>query len=380
MKRFLALVIFVSVFATTGLQAQSSKDGERARLEKEIEILDAQLKRTNLQRSDALSSLGIIRKKVANRQALVRRSDDEISALDIRIETAQKEINALQQRLDTMTVYYRRLVRNAYKNRDARVWYMYLLSSGSVAQAGRRYGYLKTLSSKMNVQARKIKSTQQKIKVRQDELKSLRKAAEKLRDKRALELASLRKDEKTSSGLVSRLNRERTKYQKQLNEKRRQVEALKREVRKALSVKSSKPVDVKLAAEFENNRGKLPWPVTGVVVEGFGQHYHPVYKSVKLPFNNGVTMAVQPGTKAHAVFNGVVKQIIVMPGYSQCVLVQHGSYFTFYCKLRSVSVKTGTKVTTGQVLGEVDTINGETLFHFQLWKDKNPQNPELWLR
>ena len=69
-----------------------------------------------------------------------------------------------------------------------------------------------------------------------------------------------------------------------------------------------------------------------------------------------------------------------MPGYNQCVLIQHGNYFTFYCKLKSVKVKAGDKVKTGQVIGSIDTINGQTQLHFETWKDTKPQNPEQWLR
>ena len=67
-----------------------------------------------------------------------------------------------------------------------------------------------------------------------------------------------------------------------------------------------------------------------------------------------------------AVFNGVVKQIVVVPGYNQCVLVQHGEYFTFYCKLGSVAVKAGDKVKTGQVLGHVAIGLDDIQVHFQL--------------
>jgi len=28
----------------------------------------------------------------------------------------------------------------------------------------------------------------------------------------------------------------------------------------------------------------------------------------------------------------------------------------------------------------VDTINGDTQLHFQIWQKQTPQNPELWLR
>lgn len=115
-------------------------------------------------------------------------------------------------------------------------------------------------------------------------------------------------------------------------------------------------------------------------MDHFGQRFHPVYTNLKLPFNNGVTIALAAGTEIKAVFDGDVKQIVVMPGYNKCVLVQHGNYFSFYCKLGTVSVKAGDKVKTGQVVGTVDTIGGETQLHFQIWSGRNPQNPEIWLR
>ena len=89
---------------------------------------------------------------------------------------------------------------------------------------------------------------------------------------------------------------------------------------------------------------------------------------------------VKPGTQAKAVFNGKVTQVVVLPGYNQCVLVNHGEYFTLYAKLKSVSVKAGDSIRTGQVVGVVDSIGGEDLFHFELWKGTTPQNPENWLR
>ena len=136
----------------------------------------------------------------------------------------------------------------------------------------------------------------------------------------------------------------------------------------------------KLDTEFAKNKGKLPWPADGPVVDKFGEKYHPVYKSVKLPSNNGVDIALAHGTKVCAVFDGVVRQIVVMPGYNKCVLVQHGSHFTFYCKMGKVSVKAGDKVSMGESLGTVDTINGQTLLHFQVWQNNKPQNPEYWLK
>lgn len=99
-----------------------------------------------------------------------------------------------------------------------------------------------------------------------------------------------------------------------------------------------------------------------------------------MPFNNGINIALNDGQEVKAVFDGVVKSIVVMPGYNMCVLVQHGGYFTFYCKLADVRVKSGDKVKTGTVLGNVAPIDSQTQLHFQVWKQKEPQDPQLWLR
>ena len=70
----------------------------------------------------------------------------------------------------------------------------------------------------------------------------------------------------------------------------------------------------------------------------------------------------------------------VMPGYNQCVLVQHGSYFTFYCKLGKVSVKSGQKLKTGDVIGTLEADGAGSSLHFQIWNGTQKQNPEQWLK
>jgi murein DD-endopeptidase MepM/ murein hydrolase activator NlpD len=70
-----------------------------------------------------------------------------------------------------------------------------------------------------------------------------------------------------------------------------------------------------------------------------------------------------------------------MPGYNHCVLVQHGEYFTFYCKLAKTVVKSGQKVAAGATLGTLETTDDDNAqLHFQIWKGSTKQNPALWLK
>lgn len=387
-----ALLICQSVMVLHA-QDTSAQEQKKERLEREIELINRQLSSTNSKSRSALATYDLVSKKVSNRQALLRESRRKERECADKIYLKQREINKLQESYDTLAAHYDRLVLGAYKNRDARIWYMYILASDDLSQAYRRYGYFKSLASQIGEEARRMEDARAKLEAERDELQKLRVEQKVVTQNTQKELGKLQSEQAESKALVGKLKKEKSKYQKELAAKRKQVEALDREiarlVREAMKggtasgagKKSNKMViDEKLAAEFSKNRGKLPWPADGPVVDAFGERYHPVYKNVKLPKNNGVGIALRPGTSVKCVFDGVVKQVLVMPGYNQCVLVQHGNYFTFYCKLKNVVVKSGQKVKTGQDIGTVDTINRETQLHFQIWKDTTPQNPESWLK
>ena len=138
-------------------QDTSSQQSRKERLEREIAIIDGQLRDNATRNSNALNTLSLVQQKIDLRRGLIKEGEEEISRLDGEIRRKQMRIDSLQVRLDTMTYYYNRLVKGAYKNRDARVWYMYILASENLAQGLRRYSFLKNLSKEMNSQGVKIK-------------------------------------------------------------------------------------------------------------------------------------------------------------------------------------------------------------------------------
>ena len=103
------------------------QEAKKAKLEREIAIIDKQLKENATKSNSMLADLTLIRKKVENRKELVAESDRQIKKYNDDIYLAQVQINRLQERIDVLTENYAKLVRSAYKNRDTRVWYMYML-------------------------------------------------------------------------------------------------------------------------------------------------------------------------------------------------------------------------------------------------------------
>lgn len=401
MKKVLCIVL-VAVLTALSAGAQSSSvkrlESLRAQLENDIKILNRQLDQNIKNSNKVLSSLTLVRRKINAREQLIATYDKQLKELNDSLYLCQKELGRLQARHDTLSLYYSRLVRGAYKNRDTRLWYMYILSSDSMGQAFNRFDYFRNLSTQMSAEALKLREASAQLEAQKQRLNKLKAQVNETRKKVVSERTQLQSEEGDASKLVTQLKKDRRTYEKQLKEKNRQKEELNRKIAELIrqqtrkqdgagkktgggsSKTTSTAVDTKLSNEFAANKGRLPWPVEGTIMERFGKHSHPVYKNVQLPQNNGVTLVVKHGAQAKAVFNGTVSQIVVLPGYNQCVLVNHGEYFTLYSKLKSVSVKAGQKISIGQVVGTVDTIGGEDQFHFELWKGSTPQNPENWLR
>ena len=392
----IALLLAFAVAQAAG-ETKAGMQKKLTKVQNEIAQLDKQLKANEAQSSDAVARLTLTRKKIAAGKELTAELGRQIDSTDRRIGEKKKDIAKASDRYSMMVDAYELLIKKAYVNRDTRMWLTYIFAGKDIAQILRRYNYLHSVSEDMRAQARDIREQKAHLERQMASLDSLRAEEMSLLKARSDELQVLKADEKSEKAMVDKLKRNKTDYQKQLAKKQKEAEALNKSIREfvqkqAAASKSSgkkgatgksspkSQADIKLSNEFAGNKGKLPWPVNGTVVGQFGQHNHPVYTNVKLPFNNGCNIATASGEPVKAVFAGTVKNVAVMPGYNQCVLVQHGDYYTFYCKLRDVRVSTGDKVKVGDILGAVDTIGGETQLHFQLWKVTDPQDPEKWLR
>lgn len=142
----------------------------------------------------------------------------------------------------------------------------------------------------------------------------------------------------------------------------------------------STPEGMEQSINFENNRGRLPWPVSnGIVTVGFGTQSYAGTKLMQK--SDGLEIAVPVGSPVRCVADGEVVYAGEVAD-ENIVLVKHGKYFTGYKNLSSVSVSRDQKVKAGTVLGKSGTsIDGEGGILFMIMNDKSvAQNPAPWLR
>lgn len=387
MRKTLLIALLLLVAFPAFCQDVSEQRERKQKIEEEISFINNQLKSLSSKQKASTKQLSLIQAKAASRRKIIKSIDSQIAQAEKAMVEKQREIYRLQKELDTLQTYYSNLILNSYKNRDTKVWFMYILGSEDIGQGYRRFVYLKNLAREVNHQGEKIKDTQSKLETERQKLAAMKKEATNKRTEREREYNKLKEEEAQSKNTLKSLSKTEKQYRSELAQKRKEVEALNREIKRILNKtiatqsKDKTQIDYALASKFEGNKGKLPWPVkNGVITEHFGVHSHPVYKNLKLPECNGVTITTGRAAEVFSVFEGVVKQIVVMPGYDQCVLIQHGTYFTFYCKLGNVVVKSGQTVGRGQLIGtlEPETKTSSSL-HFQIWNGTNKQDPENWL-
>jgi septal ring factor EnvC (AmiA/AmiB activator) len=131
---------------------------------------------------------------------------------------------------------------------------------------------------------------------------------------------------------------------------------------------------------FEQNRGRLPWPVDrGNVFIEFGVSTVP---GTKLKQNSdGIHIALPEGSAVKSIADGEVSYVGEVNG-DQVVMVRHGKYFTVYQQLSSASVSVGKEVKAGSMLGRSGkSIDGEGSIIFTINNERGvPLNPDQWLR
>jgi septal ring factor EnvC (AmiA/AmiB activator) len=137
---------------------------------------------------------------------------------------------------------------------------------------------------------------------------------------------------------------------------------------------------IETSMHFEQNRGRLPWPVDkGNVFIEFGISTVP---GTKLQQNSdGIHIALPEGSAVKSIADGEVSYVGEVNG-DQVVMVRHGKYFTVYRQLSSASVSVGREVKAGSMLGRSGkSIDGEGSIIFTINNERGvPLNPEQWLK
>ena len=392
---YLILIVF-QLFFISELRAQKSKnqlEKEKSSVQNQIKQAQQILAQTANKKKSSIGQLNAIKKQIEGHSRLIRTYSDEVKMINGQIEEDVLVINALEQDLTNLKREYAAMVYSMQKSSSSFNRLTFIFASSDLNQFYMRFKYLEQYASARKNQVQFITDIKEEIEIEKNSLEDAKLEKSTLLAAQLDEKKKLDKLKFDQNKVFANLKNEENKLQKDIAKKKDEVSKLENLISKLLkaelakaAMKSENAADVKvdvknLSSSFENSKAQLSWPVTsGFISEKFGTHPHPVLKRVKMP-NDGVNIQTKQNEKVKAVFNGVVKKIAIVPGeFKYVVIVQHGSYFTVYAKLKVVLVKTGQQLAIDDVIGEVNTdTDGVSEVQFQVWKNTQKLDPELWL-
>lgn len=431
------LVVFIIIITAlvapegvTGANDARKIRSQQQTARKEIRRNQSRLKSNRREIDRQLSRLQTLHTEIGASDYEISRLESDMADIDRGVAVTHASIDSLTAELHRLRSGYKNTLRKMQARRPVTNPLGFILSARSTTEFMARVRYVRQLSRWRQRREKQIEDVAVALGARRSELESYRKARlttlGQLNDNRA----RLTQRQNETDRLITKLKAEGGELQaaidkrqaqlktldNQLNRiieadrkarEKRQAEARRREQetrrkqsqkqataqpkqdRKSAEVRerpqepatSEAEADRKLTGSFESNRGRLLFPVSGSyrVTRGFGKSY---YNSRVQTSHIGVDIQVASGTKARAIFEGVVTNVSRLDGFNTIVVVRHGSYLTVYVNLTDVGVRAGQRLKAGQIIGTVvpDADGRHATLQFGLRRERTELNPLQWVK
>ncbi|KAF0215170.1 MAG: peptidase [Ignavibacteria bacterium] len=397
---FVILFLFSSGLFCQIKDSIKQKNQQLQSIRDDISNLERELKSKSRKERESLQSLENINKQNLLLGKLINNLLVEEKQKEQAIGGIEQEVQTIEKRIKKLKTQYSRYIVWFYKNSGLSMW-RFILDAESFNQALVRYQYLKYISRQNKITLDKLIAGRAKLSGLQNNLEIERKAKEILANKKLKEQDVLEKKEKEKKGLISVLKKDQKMIADEINLKRRAEILIKNIIAKLIeadreakkrSLESKVKNDKKVASgklpqsfdyssfqNFAQLRGSLGWPVKeGRIVRKFGENKNERLKTVTL--NYGIDIGVGASQNVLSVAEGIVSAIDWIPGYGSIVIVTHRDDFrTVYGHVTGIAVKEGDRIKAGSTIGKVSESLEGNIVHFEIWNERNYQNPEAWL-
>lgn len=375
----------------------NSLKSEQEKVQKSLKRAQDSLKNTQLSTKKAMREVSRLDQGIEERSKLIQNKNEEILSLQDNISTLEKDILRLELEYASNKEKYVDLIYHAYVQNSSYSKLMFVLSAESFSQAYRRFRYIQNFANLRKLHADEIASNRDELVEKRSLLTEKKAESTLLVQEREAENQKLLEEKDEQNRLLESLKNKEKEFAAELAKQQAAAEKLDQRIKeliekeaeeaaKRMAKKSDGKAQNVVKTEntaFESAKGTLPSPLPSSHITGrFGVQFHPVLRHVKTN-NKGVYVTSEAGAVAKAVYEGEVTQLFSVPGSNNAVIVRHGNYLSVYSNLTNVYVKKGQKVSAGDRIGSVyedENDDNKTTLFFQIWKEKELQNPEEWVK
>lgn len=429
---FVSFVILLLISVSTYADSKKVKalKNQKAEIERGIQKNKEQLNKTRQQTVKKTQTADFIEDQLEQRLDYIHHLEREIDTLESNINLLEEEVASLERQVTIRKQKYILSLRQARTAQSLRSPLLFLFSAESFPQIYRRMRYAREFAALQKTHGLQLMAKEARARDKRNELltaKQKRHAlVQEVVDQRhqlaanysivKADVAKLQKQQKEIEQQVAAQQKQLNALTKKIDEliaqeieeARKRAEAEARRKREAELAKSKgkgggkggtsssskggtaskgkstsssqwlTSEERKLNGTLEQNKGRLPVPITGSyrIARRFGLNQ--ITAGVTLD-NKGTNYIGRSGARARAIFDGVVSAVFLLDG-KQNVLIRHGSYISVYCNLSSTIVHRGQHVKSCDILGTVaEDGQGDFMLHFQLRKETTKLNPESWI-
>lgn len=416
MSKILILIFYISAFACAlSAQTRSQLEAERQKINNQLQQTNKKLVNVQQTKKKTNAELKALSQKVKAREQSVTAIAKTVLTIEQTIQQKDLIARALAADVDSIAAAYQYTALLLYRYQRSTPENLAIFSPEYWQSYFRTQQYLAYLENLRLQQLYLLAATQASLEKRLANLKTEKASKDQVLRKELTEKETLTTRLNTQGKLVKQLSAQETtlrnqlaqakKSKNQLNNKiesviRQEITAAKSQARTYTTIASNptsakNPTTAKTATvsslpaqnevqinkNFAASRGRLSAPVRGTVVSDYGVRPHPDLPLVMVE-NNGIDIKTVANAAVSSIYDGVVVSVFAIPSMGNAVMIKHGDFYTTYSGLTNIQVKRGSVVRANQSIGSVgkDAATNTYLLHFELWRNKQKENPRHWIK
>ena len=385
MSRLVRLSLYITLAALgslLALPAAANDQAEMAKLQRDIEALQKQLKAVQGERTELQQEVEKSEQQINELQKKAEQINKELKQQQQQLHQLEDERAALERQQQTQLAQMAEQVRASHRlgqqselkvlfNQESPADFARIMKYHSYFMAAHNQklaGYRETIARIDSLTPAILERTAQLDEL-QGQLQVQRNQLKKLHGQRQTALAKVNAQLKTKEQSLRQAVQDRNRLQALMNQVTKQV---------AGAAQSPAYVPLPSSGErFSKRKGRLPWPTQGAMVHRFGS------ARIAGQINwSGAYISAAAGNPVMAVHHGRVVFADYFGGHGLLIIVDHGEGFmSLYAHNQSLLAKAGELVKAGDTIARVGNSGGQASYglYFEIRHQGKPIDPGAWL-
>jgi septal ring factor EnvC (AmiA/AmiB activator) len=398
-----------------GANQADRKQSELDALKQRLQALQEDFHNTQADRREAADELRQSERAISSAARQLRQLDGERQRAQTELKDLSQQTAAAESRVRQQQAHLAQALRAAYLRGQGDALKL-MLNGGDPNQTARDLRYLAHLSRAQHAMIESLRDDlarlamlQQQTRQKTSELVQLQadreaeqkklvaekqqreqvmqRLSEQIRQQR-LEISNLKRDERSLTQLVERLNKlmaqqaereaARARAAQQAKQSQAEEKGAAAKSRRPIAVNTETPVAFSTDQPFSRLKGSLRLPVAGELMNQFGAPREDGGLSWK-----GLFIRAAQGSVVKVIAAGQVVFSEWLRGFGNLIIVDHGEgYMSLYSNNESLYKQVGERVQPGDPIAAVGNSGGQPDpgLYFEMRHQSRPVNPLLWMK